>query len=363
MGKIFKVLFKMAYIKPSEIVRIGTYKDDESAIYFPKENLPNTSLYYEDFKKVKRIIIDNQNDLGIIKRILKYRDEGYSESKIISMLCKAFSREKVKDIIKKMKQENIFTIAPSDEIYINIEKTPLNISFISFSFTKPLAIIMDKEKNIHAQINTNPFYIPTTIPYPYSDLVGATLYVYLYTKISKFLNDICVVEVDYLTECDIKNSIKQLEEMGAENIKIIKNKNGCAIKFKIKKKIILSFMGFREISPNEFSCIIDHNGERPAWLIRNEISGEADDYLIQDALFYSMNHKNKIKIDVAILNNGVRDIAEGSYFATQKTSIQRYIIKGIIEQAKELKIKKCTLRYFTYNNFGLKEEKREAIQL
>jgi len=300
------------------------------------------------------------------KRILILRDKGCSENEIYLKLAKIFSKKRLKRLIKRLKDENIFSITPSDEIYINTVKQS-NISFISFSFTKPLAVIMDKEKNIYAQINTNPFYVPTPLNdfYSYSDLVGSTLYVYLYIAISKFLHEKCIIEVDYFTKgCNPSNSIKQLEQLGAENIHIIKNETGGhAVKCKIQKKTILSFMAFREISPNEYSALVNHDGEASAWLVRNESPLEKDDYLLQDVLFKNNNKITKIIIDgVAILNNGTRDMAEGPCFVTKKASIQKYIIKSIIKWAKKLKIRKYILRSFSYrDDYEFKEHKREVI--
>lgn len=352
--------------KALEEVRIGTYRDDEdSAIYsLHSKDSVRSSVYQEDFKKIKKIVVDNKIDMDVVKRILILRDRGCSENEIRSELAEIFSKEKVKYLITKVKYENIFSITPSNEIYINIENKKSNISFISFSFTKPLAIITDKEKNIHAQINTNPFYTPTLSKYLYSDLVGSTLYVYLYASISKFLHEKCIIEVDYLTEgCDPSNIIKQLEQLDAEKIHIIKKETGdYAVKCKIRKKIILSFMGFREISPNEYSMLVNHEGEMPAWLVRNELPLEKDDYLLQDVLF---KKNNKIIINgVSILNNGTRDIANGIYFVTQKAHIQKHIIKGIIRWAEESKIGKCIVRSFTYHGeYKLREHKRESIEL
>lgn len=349
-------------------VSVGEYRDDADSVsyrFHSKDSIEyvEDSVYQEDFKKVKKIVIDNKTDINAVKRILVLRDKGCSENEILLKLAKIFSKKRLKRLIKRMKDENIFSITPSDEIYINIiQNKQSNISFISFSFTKPLAVIMDEEKNIHAQINTNPFYIPSPSNcfYLYSDLVGSALYVYLYADISKFLHEKCIIEVDYFTEgCDPNNSIKQLEHLGAEEIHIIKNKTGChAIKCKIRKKIILSFMGFREISPNEYSPLVDHDGEAPAWLVRNEVPLEKDDYLLQDVLF-----NNEIIMDgIAILNNGIRDMAEGPCFVTKEASIQKHIIKSIIKWAKKVKIGKCILRYFTYrSDYKFREHKREVI--
>ncbi len=356
---------------------IGTYRDDEDcAIYaLHASDSQKESFYYKDFRFIKKIVIEDPKEIDIIKKILMLSDIGCPKSKIIYTLGKIFSFEKVKCLISKIESENIFDefgrIIRSDEIYINVDKhkTP-SISFISFSLTKPLAILTDKQKNIQAQINTTPFYAPGLSRYKYVDFLGSTLNMSICEKIFKnFLPEKCIIEVDCITKDSISsNSIKQLKDIGAEDIQIIKNeKTRYAIKCKILKKILLLFMGFREIShSNDFSSLINANGEKPAWLIRKEIPNEKKDYFLQDVLFYRNNKYNYKKIinGVAIMNNGDRDSAEGICFGTQSAFIQRHISNAVIKWAKEAFIRRVVIRYFTYiSNYGIKEKERKIIEL